>query len=87
MTNSVFISFYYSRNISGMLLSHKEKANQMKETNLQARTCSLWFCTLLTCPPDLCYDWSQHQKTILKYFRVCGFLSLMVKALQYNNAY
>ena len=40
----------YGRNISGMLLCSKEKANQTWETKMQAAmVISFWFCGLLVC--------------------------------------
>ena len=37
------------------------KSQSDEKNTLQAHTCSLWFCALLTCP-DLCCVWSQHKK-------------------------
>ena len=79
LTNSQTGKTVNTRNISGMLLCCKEKANQAREsTKPQPRTLISWcFFGQFACP-DLCSDWSQHNKHSWNISSVHCFLGLTV---------
>ena len=74
-----------TRNINGMLLCCKEKANQAWKTKPQTATViSLWFWGLLACP-ELYFDWALDNQHSWNISGVHGFLSLIVMLSQFSR--